>query len=385
MSIIYTSNNNSFGFIHEGWFSDRLYIFEDGEETNSHDEKIKLQEFTSELYGAGIASYGRIIGFFMSCLSLASAVRIGEETFYINNKSFCHYVLRKAAHKGTTRDDIEAMHNCYVNGIEAHGNGNATIAKVNACFLRQINNSKVPLEPWEIITNCVDDIILPTEIDTFTKQFLRPYITNQVDPNSPEEFNRAPMIDTLMTHLEMRFSIKGQGKCEEIALNSYIKHATHGLFQNYHISAGNRDMKKLQGFKIFADELSSYLQENLKTDEEYQELSQWYLEWNKTESPKLPTKEFLILLYALVPALEKDFPDYPLTCDELIEKVTYAFNLLAKEQKLDPIAREEKKRESDYRAKQDEKGIKIIENRMGYIKNYLGERDYEAYVEEFPN
>lgn len=213
----------------------------------------------------------------------------------------------------------------------------------------------------------VEKIKIKQDIEKFTEHFLWPYITNQIDPHSPEEINRISMIETLFDHLKKQFpSVDDIKDIEEIALNSYILTATRGFFQNKHTK------EKINDFPLY---LSGH-QTGAKEDEEYQKLSQWYLDWNKIGKPELPTKHFLILLQALVPALTKDFPNLSLTSQELIKKVTNALSYLLEKQNIYAPGEYEKIMNQRHQNINPE-DRKILNN---YLKDYMSEMEYKHYV-----
>ncbi|MBA3238354.1 MAG: hypothetical protein H0T62_08440 [Parachlamydiaceae bacterium] len=126
------------------------------------------------------------------------------------------------------------MHDFYVknkNGVETAAYDDSTIKKVNTCLLNQIHRSDVPLELWGVIHISLETIIQPDEslselsdasgdglvieIEKNIKKFLMPYIKNEVDPNSIEEMNRKPMMETLLAQLEQQFPDADKTKCQK--------------------------------------------------------------------------------------------------------------------------------------------------------------------------
>ena len=69
----------------------RLYLSELTKEEIS--QSVHAEDGT-EYEGAGIRSYGKIVGAIMSLFGLASKLTVGDETFYINNKSFSKCIIR---------------------------------------------------------------------------------------------------------------------------------------------------------------------------------------------------------------------------------------------------------------------------------------------------
>lgn len=79
-------------FESHGFFENRLYIA-----ANVDVKTIKSSIETSEddeLKGAGCRSYGKIVGKILSFFGLASKLKIGDKSFYINNRSFSELVIR---------------------------------------------------------------------------------------------------------------------------------------------------------------------------------------------------------------------------------------------------------------------------------------------------
>lgn len=74
----------------------RLYVTSFDSATDPEWEKRSItdNETGKELYGAGVRSYSKPIGFILSLLGVASKTHVGGEVFYVNNKSVSKLVLR---------------------------------------------------------------------------------------------------------------------------------------------------------------------------------------------------------------------------------------------------------------------------------------------------
>lgn len=181
---------------------------------------------------------------------------------------------------------------------------------------------------------------LPECIKKLVSRHLFPYITNKITEKEEKERSTSFLKTTLRYLPKTIDKNKICPKFHSIILKSeglwnfifscYIDHATQGLFTNYHLH-GNQyipgEKKPIMSPKdiaIYTFELSLKEQMRLQRSKNYQYLLGWYRTWtqNHTCSYKFSefTKPVLILLHALKPALEKDFPYMQLTSEEIIQK-----------------------------------------------------------------
>ncbi len=71
-------------------FSNRLYVLSPKEEGN----KATLYDSGKECKGAGVRSYSKPVGAFLSLFKIAIKLKVNNELFYLNNKSVCKLVIR---------------------------------------------------------------------------------------------------------------------------------------------------------------------------------------------------------------------------------------------------------------------------------------------------
>lgn len=183
----------------------------------------------------------------------------------------------------------------------------------------------------------LDDKILEQEIEAAVKHFLFPYISNQVDPKN--QVVREPFFVTLLTQLNSKYKIKNITKIFNFTLQCYIKCAARGLYTNDHLKSTLRTVvakpiplqsRAPKDVKIYFANLQENEQKNLLVDNEYKKLTNRYLKWINQDAselhlkqvkPKQLSKPALVLLNALVPALNIDFPTLNLTSNQICDKV----------------------------------------------------------------
>lgn len=76
----------------KGFFTSRLYLSTVNE--GKIENAVKTEE-GKELKGAGSTSYGKIAGFFLSKLGLATKLELNKKVYYLNNWSFCEFIIRE--------------------------------------------------------------------------------------------------------------------------------------------------------------------------------------------------------------------------------------------------------------------------------------------------
>lgn len=72
-------------------FENRLYLSPLSE---SEIKSSIYSENGGEYKGASIRSYSESIGFLLSLLGISSKIKIGDKSYYINNKSFSQFIIR---------------------------------------------------------------------------------------------------------------------------------------------------------------------------------------------------------------------------------------------------------------------------------------------------
>jgi len=77
-------------FLSSHLFENRLYI----SPTSKDDISKAVHEDGHELKGAGIRCYSKPIGWLLSLIGISSKINVGDETFYINNRSFSQFIIR---------------------------------------------------------------------------------------------------------------------------------------------------------------------------------------------------------------------------------------------------------------------------------------------------
>ncbi len=89
---------------------DRLYV-----STMSEEEikKCVFSESGEEYVGAGVKAYGIFVGFILSKLDISSKIKVGDKSFYINNKSFSKLVIRNSETE-PGEDSVKELNDRYI-------------------------------------------------------------------------------------------------------------------------------------------------------------------------------------------------------------------------------------------------------------------------------
>lgn len=340
-AIVRSQDNTNFGFIKQGVFKNRIYLFEDKFITNepfSISEINTLNKKISHLKGYGFECYRFIIGKILSWLGFATAQKLGDKTIYVNNNSFCQYIIRKA-------EDKLGSYEQYKNKVNGRVYRTDTMEKVHAQWKRLNADSAGDVELTKIISDCVlalkeekikakvkaeikankSSTPLQLEIKRAVDNFLFPYITNQIQLSPEEEANRAPLMETLLAELKQKYGENiNEKEVEAFTLEAYISCAARGLYINLKWLNADaipayEDLDPATAMqlrvKIIVDP-NSYQNEMIN---KWSELLEWLDEWHTGDPSRLPSLEFLILLQALNEALHKDFPKLTVSPAELME------------------------------------------------------------------
>lgn len=173
---------------------------------------------------------------------------------------------------------------------------------------------------------------LKREVELAVQHFLFPYICNQVKIED-EKKRKTPFIFNLFNQLETNYSIKDTVQIQMFALQCYITCAARGLYTNQHLASCIKTMainnpltlRIPQDLKIYREELTESEENKLQTDAEFEKLSRRYDKWRSKDNSENPfrslSKPALVLLDALVPALNKDFPDLKFTTEQITNQV----------------------------------------------------------------